>query len=114
MSAKLYLITRADLTAGQQAAQLVHGMASFARDYPLTFSDWERGDNIVVCLTAKDGDHLRDLWEEANRISGRVEGSLAVSEFVEPDLGGELTCVVLEPAVEAFQELCSRLPLVGR
>ncbi len=110
---KLYLVTRADLRHGSQAAQLVHGMATFAREYPSTFEDWERTSNIVVCLTAPDEEALRALWHRAEEMSEATEIGLAIARFYEPDLGDELTCVVLEP-VDAFQELCRGLPLACR
>lgn len=114
-SAKLYLVTRADLRHGTQAAQLVHGMATFARDYPSTFEDWERTSNTVVCLAAADEDSLNELLTRAHRLSEASENGLAIAHFCEPDFstGEELTCVVLEP-IASFQELCLGLPLACR
>lgn len=113
MSGKLYLVTRADLRHGSQAAQLVHGMATFARDYPATFIDWERTSNTVVCLAVRDKEELYTLWEKANAMSEATEHGLAISEFREPDFGNELTCVVLEP-IDGFAELCRGIPLACR
>jgi len=110
---KLYLVTRADLRHGSQAAQLVHGMATFAREYPSTFEAWERSSNVVVCITASDEEALRALWHRAEELSELSEHGLAISRFYEPDMGDDLTCVVLEP-IEVFQELCLGLPLACR
>lgn len=113
MSGKLYLVTRADLRHGSQAAQLVHGMASFARDYPVTFEEWERTSNTVVCLAIQDKTALHELWQKAEALSEATDGGLAISTFFEPDFGNELTCVVLEP-IDGFSELCRGIPLACR
>jgi hypothetical protein len=113
MSGKLYLVTRADLRHGSQAAQLVHGMASFARDYPVTFEDWERASNTVVCLAIENEAALYELWRKAEALSEATENGLAISTFNEPDFNDELTCVVLEP-IDGFAELCRGIPLACR
>jgi len=113
-TAKLYLVTRADLRHGSQAAQLVHGMATFAKDYPSTFETWERESNFVVCLTVPDEEALNKLFWEAERISNETENGLVVSYFREPDWDDALTCVVLEPDERRLQELCLGLPLACR
>lgn len=113
MSGKLYLVTRADLRHGSQAAQLVHGMASFARDYPVTFTDWERTSNTVVCLAVRDLEELYELWRKAEAVSEATDDGLCISTFHEPDFDNELTCVVLEP-IQAFTELCRGIPLACR
>jgi hypothetical protein len=112
-SAKLYLVTRADLRHGSQAAQLVHGMATFARHYPATFEDWERTSNTVVCLTVPDEATLHEIRSQAHEASERTESGLAIAEFFEPDFDNQLTCVVLEP-IEVFQDICKGLPLACR
>lgn len=113
MSGKLYLITRADLRHGSQAAQLVHGMATFARDYPVTFEEWERTSNTVVCLAVPNEDALYTLYQKAMRKSEESESGLAVSIFREPDFDDALTCLVLEPTKE-LQDLCGGIPLACR
>ncbi len=110
MSGKLYLVTRADLRHGSQAAQLVHGMATFARHHPAIFEHWERVSNTVVCLAVADEDSLHELLIRANHLSDNAERNLAVSSFFEPDFDDQLTCVVLEPAV-TFQNMCKGLRL---
>lgn len=113
MSGKLYLVTRADLRHGSQAAQLVHGMASFARDYPEAFDAWQRTSNTVVCLAVEDEPTLNELLRHATRASEASETRLAISTFHEPDFDDELTCVVLEP-VAVSSELCKGIPLACR
>ena len=110
MSSKLYLVTRRDLRHGSQAAQLVHGMATFSSDYPETFRNWERSSNTVVCLATENEDELYKLWMRAEAISNDSKDGLAVSIFREPDFDNQLTCVVLEP-VDIFADLCSDLRL---
>ncbi len=113
MSGKLYLVTRADLRHGSQAAQLVHGMASFARDYPETFEEWERTSNTVVCLAIYDEKALHELLNKAEEMSEATEMGLAIATFREPDFNNELTCVVLAP-IDGFSELCRGIPLACR
>lgn len=110
---KLYLVTRADLRHGSQAAQLVHGMATFAREYPSTFEAWERTDNVVVCITVPDCAALEELAAKAEELSETSENGLAISRFREPDIEDQLTCIVLEP-IGVFQEICKGLPLACR
>ncbi len=115
MSGKLYLVTRADLRHGSQAAQLVHGMATFAREYPSTFEAWERSSNVVVCIAVPNQDCLYDLSAKAEALSEASENGLAISRFHEPDNdpGDQFTCIVLEP-IDAFQDLCKGIPLACR
>ena len=110
MSGKLYLVTRRDLRHGAQAAQLVHGMATFARDYPQTFEEWERTSNTIVCLVVEDEEALRQLHICAEIVSERSELGCVISNFREPDFDDQLTCVVLEP-IDVFADLCSGLEL---
>lgn len=111
MSGKLYLVTRADLRHGSQAAQLVHGMASFARDHHAKFVEWERTSNTVVCLAVSDEAALHTLLERAEVLA--IKGGHAISTFREPDFDDELTCVVLEP-VDALTRVCGGIPLACR
>jgi peptidyl-tRNA hydrolase len=107
---KLYLITRRDLRHGSQAAQLVHGMASFASDYPITFEDWRRTSNVVVCLAVQNENELYELWKKAEEISEATENGLCITMFTEPDLNNQLTCLVLDPC-GVFVELCQNIRL---
>lgn len=113
MIGKLYLVTRADLRHGSQAAQLVHGMASFARDHHSKFVEWERTSNTVVCLAVPDETALHALLDKAHRVSAKREGGFAISTFREPDFDDALTCVVLEPS-EELTRICGGIPLACR
>ncbi len=113
MSGKLYLVTRADLRHGSQAAQLVHGMATFAREHPAKFLEWERTSNTVVCLAAPDEESLHKLLLKAGRVGQGKEGGFSISTFREPDFDDALTCVVLEPD-EALTRICGGIPLACR
>lgn len=110
---KLYLVTRADLRHGSQAAQLVHGMASFARDHHARFVEWERTSNTVVCLAVPNEAALQALLEKAHRVSAAKEGGYAISTFREPDFDDALTCVVLE-SDESLTRICGGIPLACR
>ncbi len=104
---KLRVITRADLAPGAQAAQLVHGALQWAADHPDLVRAWMAESNTVVLLAVRDEAALRALLRQAE------ERGVVASVFVEPDLGGALTCIALGPG-EAAQRLCARLPLALR
>jgi peptidyl-tRNA hydrolase len=110
---KLYLVTRADLRYGSQAAQLVHGMASFARDHYAKFVEWERTSNTVVCLAVSNETALHSFLERVNQINATKNGNYAISTFREPDFDDTLTCVVLEPD-ETLTRICGGIPLACR
>lgn len=58
---RLYCITRKDLKPGQKTAQLCHAATQYLLDHPDT--QWNNG--FIICLEARDEDHL---WEIKKRI----------------------------------------------
>lgn len=52
--AKLYLVVRADLPPGLQAAQLVHAATVLCFEQPDAALAWHNGIQNVVCLTGED------------------------------------------------------------
>lgn len=74
----------------------------FAVAHPALLSDWHRTSNTLVLLSVPDELSLHWLHEDA-----RAAG-LRSSAFHEPDLGGALTAVALEPAAH---RLVRHLPL---
>ena len=65
---------------------------------------WHDFSNYIVCLSVEDEFSLISLFAKAN------ERGLKCSCFHEPDLGGEMTSITLEPS-DASRRLCSNLPL---
>lgn len=101
---KLYLVTRRDLSFGDQTVQTCHVALQFAVDHPSTTERWTVASNTLVLLTVADEAALHALVERADY------AGLDVSRFCEPDLGGALTAVALEPSAGA-RKLCRGLPL---
>ena len=98
---KLYVVLRAALDSGLKIAQAIHVFRAFLGEYPHIERPWHDHSNNIVVLQHEDpeelGEHLEDL-------------GYAVSRFHEPDRGGELTGLCVEPA--AWRQLSS-LPLAS-
>lgn len=104
---RLYVVTRRDLPHGPQAVQSCHAAIAFAIEHRECLEGWAIGSNTLVLVSTKDEDELRSLAEAA-------EGAgILTSRFHEPDLGGSLTGIVMDPRAK---RLCRSLPktLVGR
>ncbi|WP_390889930.1 peptidyl-tRNA hydrolase [Dactylosporangium aurantiacum] len=99
------MVTRADLPPGIQATQATHAALDFAVAHPDTFRDWHAGSNTLVLVAARDEDALDRLRVAASAAGHRHVG------FREPDLGGALTALAVEPAA---YRLLSHLPLALR
>lgn len=89
--AKLTVVVRADLAAGYQAAQALHAARQFAAVHPAIEAEWFASSNTVVLLNAKDEPTLERV---VNRC---VEEGVRYAVFREPDLGGSITAVAIEP-----------------
>ncbi len=88
---KLHLVTRRDLSAGQQAVQAAHALREFVREHPQTDLDWYEKSNTLAFLSVEDESSLQDLLSKALR------RRIAVSGFREPDRDEELTAVAIGP-----------------
>ncbi len=104
---KLRVITRRDLPAWAQAAQLVHGALAFATEHPEVTRTWMGTSNTIVLLAERDERALSALLARAE------EAGIPTARFTEPDLGDALTAVVLGPG-EASRRLTRGLPLALR
>jgi hypothetical protein len=102
---KLYVVVRGDLSPGQQATQSVHAALAFAYEHPAVMARWYADSTYLVLLAVPD---LAGLEAAAARLS-----HLVVTAWHEPDMGGELTAVVVEPGAGASR-LLSNLPLTLR
>ena len=80
----------------------MHAALDFAVAHPALVARWHGDSNTLVVLAAPDELALSWLCADA-----RALGLLAVP-FSEPDLGGALTAVALEPAA---RRLVAHLPL---
>lgn len=91
MNNKLYIITRADLDPGAQAAQSCHAMRAFAAAYPEEERRWYATSNNLVVLAAENEEHLRKV------LAKLVENRIPVACFREPDFGDQLTAIASSP-----------------
>lgn len=89
------MAVRQDLPPGLQAAQAVHAAIGFALEFPRMIPD------TVILVGVPDEEALAALMGEAF--------SYAVFAVREPDLGGSLTALALEPSAAVY---CRGLPLL--
>lgn len=94
----MYLVTRKDLPAGDQAVQGAHAALAFAAQRP---GEWSWQGTLVFLAVPSELD-LYWLLDRAER------DGIAAVPFREPDLGDALTAVAL--GTDA-RRLCSRYPL---
>lgn len=87
---KLYVVVRADLPPGLQAAQAMHAQREFAAEHPEIEARWHRESNTVAILSVPDEDALAYLLDG-------LSDALCFTPFREPDLGGSLTAICVEP-----------------
>lgn len=100
------MVTRRDLTPGQQIAQVAHAMASFAYEGILSFETWLVTSGYIVVLSVETIYDLLQLNSELYASGSRT------FEFREPDLGNELTAIAIDPNdYEKARRMVSHLPL---
>lgn len=87
-----------------QVAQTAHAVADFCLAFPTLAKEWNTISNYLICLSAKDEQHLSVLAEKCK------ERGLEILVFREPDVGNEVTAICIEPS-EITQKLVSNLPL---
>lgn len=62
---KLFLVTRADLSAGQQAVQAAHALRAFAAEHPDIDREWYEVSNYLALLAVPNEERLGVLLQEA-------------------------------------------------
>lgn len=101
---KLYLVTRRDISPGYQAVQAAHALRQFTADHPERDMEWYSNSNYLALLSASDEEELMRLLVAAK------DSNIRRSAFREPDVGGAITAIALEPGPRTA-ELCRGLPL---
>lgn len=101
------VITRQDLTPGQQLAQTNHASLTFAVKFPELAKTWHDVSNYIVILAAKDHAELKHYAQRFEK------AELNFIQFREPDLNNEITAICVEPSDET-QRITSNLPLALR
>lgn len=88
---KLYLITRRDLSAAQQAVQAAHALRQFTHEHPQVDQEWFETSNTLAFLSVQDEEALGVLHRKA------IDRDVPVAAFREPDRANELTAIALGP-----------------
>lgn len=104
MGDKLFLITRKDLAPGYQAVQSCHALRQFTADHPDRDAEWFKSSNYLALLSVSSEIELMRLLVNA------ADSGLRFSAFREPDIGGEITAIAIEPSPKSV-ELCKDLQL---
>ena len=101
---KLYVVTRADLSAGYQAVQSGHAAIQYIFEHPECAKNWFENSNYLGLLAVTNEQELVALVERAQH------QEIKFSIFREPDIGNQITAIALEPGVKS-KKLCSNLKL---
>jgi len=104
MGDKLYVVTRKDIAPGYQGVQSQHAAIQFAFDHPERASEWFKNSNYLAWLSVENEVELMRL------ITSAQDAGLRWSAFREPDVGGAITAIAIEPHPKTA-ELCKGLPL---
>lgn len=102
---RLYVVVLDSLAPGPVAAQAVHGALEFAAAHPATWAEWRERSNTVAILAA-NAERLASIRHDADVWDVRH------ATFNEPDMGGALTAVAMEPG-RATKRMCAGLPCAG-
>lgn len=101
---KLYVVTRRDIPPGYQGVQSQHAAVQFVFDHAERGVDWFRCSNFLAWLSVADEVELMRLIIVAK------DNHVRWSAFREPDVGGQITAIALEPGPKTI-EMCKGLPL---
>jgi len=101
---KLFLVTRRDISPGYQAVQSCHAMRQFTADHPEVDNVWFLQSNFLALLSVPSEVELMKLIVNASDLG------LRWSAFREPDVGGAITAIAIEPHPKTI-DLCKGLPL---
>jgi peptidyl-tRNA hydrolase len=104
MGDKLYVVTRRDIVAGYQGVQSQHAAIQFMFEHPDRSTEWFQGSNYLAWLSVEDEEELMRLLVQAK------DAGLRHSAFREPDVGGAITAIAIEPSPKTAL-LCKNLPL---
>lgn len=102
MRSRLYLVTRRDLPAGQQAVQAAHALRAFVDVFPSVDRAWYGASRTLVLLATRDEPSLAALASEA------AARGVPVAPHHEPDHGGALGAIALGPEAGS---LLRKIPL---
>jgi peptidyl-tRNA hydrolase len=102
---KLYIVTRADLSPGQQATQSAHAAFEYAMAHTLATREWFDKSTYLVLLSVPDKESLYELSYEFDGMYHSV--------WHEPDMNDEMTAIAIGPSDKASRILAN-FPLTLR
>lgn len=97
---KLYVVVREDLKGSQKTVQAIHGAA----EYLIRNKDTSWDNGTVVCLKAKNEDHLNTIKNILDK------KDISYNLFREPDLKNSLTSLAV--VLNSRNNCLSNLPLL--
>lgn len=101
---KLYVVTRRDISPGYQGVQSQHAVRQFTADHPERDAEWFAVSQFLAWLSVADEIELMRL------LTGAKDRGLKWSAYREPDVGGQITAIAIEPHPKTV-ELCKGLQL---
>lgn len=101
----MYILARADIGLGLQAAQSAHAAFQVSAEYPDMVEDWLKNPTIVLLSV----DDETALMEWARRLD---EEHVPYTLVQEPDLNNEATAIAVPP--HEFGRYFANLPLQGK
>ena len=84
--------------------QSCHAGIDFQHQHPEIAKQWNNESNYLIILSVENEEKLKFYLEKFNYYN------IKTTVFREPDIGNEITAVVVEPS-EKSQKLVSNLPL---
>lgn len=102
---KLVIVTREDLTPGQQAVQSAHAAVNFTFEHPSRAGPWFSNSNYLILLSVKSEKQLYLLIQKC------AYHGLHYTIFREPDIGNKITAIAIAPS-PVTQKLVSKIPLL--
>lgn len=103
---KFYILTRADISPGLQAAQAAHAAFEFSLKHPDLMRDWHERSSYLILLNVPDELTLLEIADEL------TAAGVPHTVMHEPDIGNEATSIAVAPSPHNVK--FSSLPLLGR
>ena len=98
---RLIVVTRRDLTPGQQMSQMGHSLSQYHLDYPESARQWNNG--YLISLSIDSEQKLQHLLIKLQDLG------IKVSYFTEPDFGDQLTSICFIETDKTYR-ITSSLP----
>ena len=103
-NSKLLVVTRRDLSEGQQAVQSAHAVAHFCFEHPVLAKEWYTVSKYLALVSVSCEADLMKLVEKCKR------KGLLITEVREPDIADALTAIAIEPTDQG-RKMVANYPL---